>query len=144
MDYHRVTFIGWYLLAVLVLLCIICLMSGCRTQYVPVETVRTEYVNRTDTFIRTDSIVSRDSVFVRQNGDTVWLERWHTMYKDRLVTKTVTDTVIKIDSIQVPYPVERQATRWERLKDRMTILVLCALCLVVAIYWLRSVVRRRR
>ena len=36
------------------------------------------------------------------------------MYKDRWYDRYHTDTVIRRDSIRVPYPVERSLTRWER------------------------------
>ena len=37
--------------------------------------------------------------------DTVYLEKWHTRYKDRLVTKTdtVTNEVIRTETVQVRY-----------------------------------------
>lgn len=161
MDYHRVTFIGWYLLAVLVLLCIICLMSGCRTQYVPVETVRTEYVNRTDTVHKTDTVTNERETVIREvnKGDSALLAKYGIQIKDnermllflqtelakkRSAEREVQhDTIIRIDSIEVPYPVERQATRWERLKDWLTMLVLCAVCLIGIIWLLRYLGKRR-
>ncbi|WP_294481401.1 hypothetical protein [uncultured Bacteroides sp.] len=99
-----------YILAIL-------LMSGvwltsCRTQYVPVETMRTEYKTRDS--IRYDSIYQRDSVYMLVNGDTVYLYKYK--YRYRYLTINKTDTVIKVDSIQVPYQVEKQLTRWQSLK----------------------------
>lgn len=87
-------------------------LSSCRTQYVPVETVRTEF--RTRDSIRHDSIYRHDSVFVRVNGDTVYLYKYKYLYKYQYVDRT--DTLIKMDSIQVPYPVEKQLTKWQRFK----------------------------
>lgn len=143
MDYRRVTFIGWYLLAVFVLMCIVCLFSGCRTQYVNVPEFHYIEKARTDTFVQRDSIHHHDSVMVRVKGDTVYLEKFSVMYRDRWREKAVHDTVIKIDSIRVPYPVERQATRWERLKDWLTMLVQCAVCLIGVIWLLRYLGKRR-
>ncbi|MGJ1016494.1 hypothetical protein ACR77X_21635, partial [Bacteroides salyersiae] len=87
-------------------------LSSCRTQYVPVETVRTEYKTRDS--IRYDSIYQRDSVYMLVNGDTVYLYKYKYLYRYLTINKT--DTVIKIDSIQVPYPVEKQLSRWQSLK----------------------------
>lgn len=93
------------------------LMSGiwfasCRTQYVPVETVRTEYKTRDS--IRVDSIYQQDSVYVLVKGDTIYQYRYKYLYKYQYLNRT--DTVIKIDSIQVPYPVEKQLSRWQSIK----------------------------
>lgn len=93
------------------------LMSGiwfasCRTQYVPIETVRTEYKTRDS--IRVDSIYQQDSVYVLVKGDTIYQYRYKYLYKYQYLNRT--DTVIKIDSIQVPYPVEKQLSRWQSIK----------------------------
>lgn len=87
-------------------------LSSCRTQYVPVETVRTEYKTRDS--IRFDSIYQRDSVYMLVNGDTVYLYKYKYLYRYLTINKT--DTVIKVDSIQVPYQVEKQLSRWQSLK----------------------------
>lgn len=87
--------------------------TGCRTtQYVPVETINTEYKTRDS--IRIDSVYRRDSIYVIDRGDTVYT------YKDRYLYKYLylnrIDTVIKTDSIQIPYPVEKALTRWQKAK----------------------------
>lgn len=87
-------------------------LSSCRTQYVPVETVRTEYKTRDS--IRYDSIYQRDSVYMMVNDDTVYQYKYKYLYRYLTINKT--DTVIKVDSIQVPYPVEKQLSRWQSLK----------------------------
>lgn len=94
------------------------LMSGicftsCRSiKYVPVETVRTEYKTRDS--IRFDSIYQRDSVLLLVKGDTVYKEKYKYLYKYQYLNRT--DTVIKVDSVQVPYPVERKLSRWQSIK----------------------------
>ena len=98
--------------ALLVLACLIC---GCRTQYVPVETVRTEYRDRIDTQYITDSVANDRLVYIK--GDTVYIRLW----RDRWHTETKHDSIYieKHDSIPVPYPVERiveverKRTWWE-------------------------------
>lgn len=93
------------------------LLSGCKSvQYVPVEKVKTEYVSKTDTFIQKDFVYLKDSIFVESKNDTVVIHKWHTSFKDRFIEKTITDTVIKVDSIQVPYPVEKKLSTWQSLK----------------------------
>ena len=107
-----------YYCAVVILIAIaVFLLTGCAgTKYVPVETVRTEYIYRTDTFMQKDSIIMHDSVYIHSKGDTVLVEKWHTRYKDRAVTKTVVDSFIRTDSVQIPYPVEKKLTKWQQLK----------------------------
>ena len=113
----QVTLIGWYLLILTIVLSVAVMFGGCKSiQYVPVETIRTEIIHKTDTFIQKDSCVVKDSVFIHAKGDTVWYEKWHTKYIDRWKEVIRTDTLIKNDSIQVPYPVEKNLSRWQQVK----------------------------
>lgn len=120
------------------LTCIVLLVSaicftGCRTtQYVPVETIKTEYKTRDS--IRHDSIYQRDSIYVIDRGDTVYT------YKDRYLYKYLylnrIDTVIKTDSVQIPYPVEKALTRWQKAKIELGgwafgVLIMLAIVLVI-------------
>lgn len=114
------------------------MLCSCRTQYIPVETVRTEYKSKTDTFIQKDSVYVKDSVLIKQNGDTVTITKTRLVYKDRWIDKIATDTVIKTDSIQVPYPVERKLSRWEqfcldygKIMFGVSLVMLCALLFVI-------------
>lgn len=107
----------WLLLAVVIAVILTGLFCSCSSvKYIPVETVRTEYKTVTDSFIQKDSIFLKDSVFIHSKGDTVWYEKWHTKFIDRVREVVRTDSFIKRDSIQVPYPVEKKLTRWERTK----------------------------
>ncbi|QIU95560.1 hypothetical protein [Bacteroides faecium] len=114
------------------------LMSGiwfasCRTQYVPVETVRTEYKTRDS--IRVDSIYNQDSIYVLVKGDTIYQYRYKYLYKYQYLNRT--DTVIKIDSVQVPYPVEKQLSRWQSIKqDIGGIAIGMIVALLFIIVWL--------
>ncbi len=69
------------------------LFGGCK----PVEriTVRTEFVDR----LRYDSIYlsKSDSIYMYKNGDTVRIEKFKTVYKDRL--KIIKDTVVRTDTV---------------------------------------------
>lgn len=99
------------LLYIILLTLAICVVS-CRTQYIPVETVRTEYKTRDS--IRIDSIYQQDSVYVLVKEDTVYQYKYKYLYKYQYLNRT--DTVIKIDSVQVPYSVEKQLNRWQSIK----------------------------
>lgn len=86
--------------------------TSCRTQYVPIETVRIEY--RTRDSVRYDSIYKHDSIFYLIKGDTVYKYVRQVEYKYLFINRT--DTILKTDSVQVPYPVEKQLNRWQALK----------------------------
>ena len=96
---------------IILLILAICFVS-CRTQYIPVESVRIEYKTRDST--RYDSIYQRDSIYTLIKGDTVYQYRYKYLY--RYLTTDRTDTILKNDSICVPYPVEKELNRWEKVK----------------------------
>lgn len=101
----------WIIYIFTLLILSMCLVS-CRTQYIPVESVRTEYKTRDS--IRTDSVYQCDSVFMLIKGDTVYQYKYKYLYKYQYLSKT--DTVMKTDSVQVPYPVEKELNCWEKVK----------------------------
>lgn len=136
--------LAWIAL-MLVILSALLLSGGCtRKVYVPVEntTVRTDTVYQSQ--LRVDSVFCRDSVAVIQKGDTVFM----TKYRDRFRYRERTDTVYQTatDSIEkrVPYPVERELTKWEQTKQDvggMAIGALIVAVLAAAVMW---VVKRKR
>lgn len=98
-----------YVLATLLLLAV----WSCRTtEYVPVEIVKTDttYINK----VQRDSIYQLDSVYILDRGDTVLITKTKYLYRDKLVRDTVYRS--RVDSIKVPYSVERQLTRWEQFQ----------------------------
>lgn len=83
------------------------MMNSCKTtKYVPVTMTeyRDRYIHQTDSFVKTDSVWVHDSVSVVVRGDTIFNDRWHYKFKDRIVYQSKTDTVRVRDS--VPYKVE--------------------------------------
>ena len=95
-----------------VMLLFLLLLCGCRTEYIPIESVR--YDSLMIEKLMRDSVFVRDSVYLQEKGDTVF------KYKDRFVYvyKNRVDTFFaeKIREIEVPVPVERKLTWWERVK----------------------------
>ena len=87
---------------------------SCRTQYIPIESVKTEYNVRDS--IRYDSIYQHDSV-------------------------NKTDTLIKTDSIQVPYPVEKQLAKWQQFKLDLGGIAMLIIIVIVFILLGRTVHR---
>ena len=108
----------WLGTALLIIMALTALyvLVGCRTKYVAVPEYHKEYINRTDTFLRSDTLFRLDSVVVRMQGDTTVIERirWQNRFVN--VYKIKTDTIMKSDSIRVPYPVERKLSKWQQLR----------------------------
>ena len=84
---------------ILIFAVIATMLLSCKSvKYIPVVTTKIEY---RDNFVR-DSIIRYDSVFVKDKGDTLILEKYRYMYKNRIVK----DSIFINDTIRVPYPVE--------------------------------------
>ena len=90
-------------------------LGGCKTKYVSVPEIHTEYITRVDTTVRKDSVYLKDSVYVERKGDTLYVSK--TLYRDRYhnIYKVKKDTVVKRDSVNVAYPVEKELSSRERL-----------------------------
>ena len=129
-------------LALVIVLTVLWMLAGCKTRYVSVPEYHKEYINRTDTFLRSDTLFRLDSVVIRQQGDTTVIEkiRWQNRFVN--VYKIKTDTIIKTDSVRVPYPVEKTLTKWQRAKMDVGgwAMGLIAIVIIFVIVWL---VRRR-
>ena len=87
------------------------IFSGCKTvRYVPVETVKTEYQDRIvyQCSLEKDSIYSSDSIFVKEKGDTVFIEKYNKLYIDRIRRDSIhiRDSIFIRDSIPVPFEVK--------------------------------------
>ena len=118
---------------------IVLLLGGCKSkEYIAVPEYHTEYVCRTDTFAKVDSVYLKDSVFVYQRGDTVYhtkvtyRDRYHNIYKVKL------DTIIKRDSVSIPYPIERQLTKNEQRLislGKLFIGFLFSIVITIAVIW---------
>lgn len=111
-----------------VALCALC--SCAKTIYVPVESVKLDsvYFNRHTR----DSIYIKDSVFVSSRADTVFLNRWHNVYRDRIMCDTLYKSVR--DTTTVVCTVEREFTKFERLKMDVGAGVLFAIPIILFLY----------
>ena len=121
------------------LLVLILALSGCtRTVYMPAESTATRTYTVRVLTQRVDSVVMRDSVAVYINGDTVRITQYRDRYRDRLRVDTLYRSVTDTLRVSVPYPVERQLTRWERLKMDFGGIALgvAAVALCIAVLWL--------
>lgn len=132
----------WNTLKIAVLAAIVLLLASCKTtervEYVPVETVKTEYRDRlVETF---DSIHVHDSVFLAVKGDTVYKYKQQLIYKNKFVHDTVYVGIR--DSIPVPYPVEKELSVWDKFKvdysGWIILVLLILLTCIVLLYRFRK------
>ena len=107
-------------------------LSSCRSAAPLISVPRNDSIVIRDRFVR-DSIIVRDSVFVRLKNDTVFIDRWHNLWRDRTVATT--DTVYKDKEVLVQLPPERYVP-W---LYRVALYVCIALVLLIII---RICVRR--
>lgn len=118
------------------------MLCGCRQmQYVPVVTVLHDSVYVTQ--VQRDSIIRFDSVYIRDAGDTVWLEKYKYLYRDRVRVDTLVS--VRTDTVSVPVPVERKLTRWERVKlEAGGYAIVIGFCVVLAVVgWMVYRIRRK-
>ena len=123
---ERVLRVWWMTALAVIVLCFV----GCKTQYVPVETTKTEVVKELE--IQRDSIYVLDSVFVRQANDTVYLTKWRVEYKEALRIDTL--HIVERDSINHVVEVERPLAKMQQLKMDIGAGVLWAVPIVFIIY----------
>lgn len=99
------------------------------TEYVPVETTKTDSIYIS--LFERDSIYVHDSVYVRDKGDTVYIEKVKYLYKEKVRTDTVYTE--RTDSIRIPYPVERKLGKWEETYLAVGRITLWAVIIIILI-----------
>lgn len=119
---------------------ILYMMASCRTEYIPIESVRYDSVFFAKMI--KDTTFVKDSVFVRQKGDTVFKDKFLVIYKKVLFRDTM--LTVRKDSIPVPFPVERKLTRWEQVKVDFGGYVIITMLLWIPFYILRWIIRKTR
>ena len=115
-----------------IIVLVLCL-CGCRTtEYVPVETIVKEYVNKTDTVVEHDTVKSEKETVVREASaaDSAMLAKLGLQLSEsqRIILvlrnelqeraheklESHTDTVDRVKEVQVPYPVPQKLTKWQQ------------------------------
>ena len=117
------------------------LFTSCTTtKVVTVEKVKidTTYITKW----QRDSVWMYDSTIVREKGDTVLVEKWHTKYREKQVHDTT--YVAKVDSIPVPYEVikyvEKKLSKTQKGMMTLGILTLMA-AVIFGAFWLKKILR---
>ena len=114
----------WCLWGAIAIMMIFCMASCKSVEYIEVPVVHTDTLYQSK--VIHDSIYQHDSITIKEKGDSVWIERWHTKYVDRLRTDTVISHVR--DSIPYPvpepYPVPAELTWWQQTLTKLGWLML--------------------
>ena len=89
MDFRRLSTRLTVALIATIALC----LTNCRSSRTTSAVERRE--GHTETVVRetrtTDSVFIHDSVYIREGGDTVYMTRWRTCWRDRIIHDTVYD-----------------------------------------------------
>lgn len=120
----------WIAVAIALLL----LFGSCRSiRYVPVETIRTDSLYLT--VHKRDSVHIKDSVYIMDKGDTVFVNRYHIAYRDKVICDTA--YIERVITNDVPYPVERELTWWQKTKLEIgEFSIGIILVLLIVVIWL--------
>ena len=111
----------WIVVGIALLL----LFGSCRSiRYVPVETIRTDSLYLT--------VHERDSIHIK---DSVFVDKWHIVYRDRMIRDTA--YIEKEKELEVPYPVEKELTWWQKTKLELgEFSIGIILILLIVVIWL--------
>lgn len=119
------------------------LMCSCKTiEYVPIVEKEVQHDSIYFTKVQRDSVWLHDSISVKENGDTVLIEKWHTKYREKQVHDTT--YVAKVDSIPVPYEVIKEvpAKLSKTQKGLMTLGILTLMAAIIfGAFWLKKILR---
>lgn len=102
-------------IAILIYLYIMFFFIGCTTtKYVPIENIRTEYINK----VEKDTVVINNDRLIKEKGDTVYIVNTKYVYK----TKNKIDTILRVDTIPIIQEVE-VIKEVNKLKDWQVVLM---------------------
>lgn len=124
----------WLLLVILITL-MACGSTKIVEKEVPIETVRTEYINT----LKIDSVFVHDSVDRFVKGDTVNIYKYKYIYKYLYNT----DTICKTDSIEKPvYVTKTEIKEVNKIKWYQSFLIYLGIgCILVLLYKAGNLIR---
>ena len=107
---RAVAVVAKYAIALLATVAFFAIVAGCAPRYIPVN----HYIETERVKVERDSVHYTDTVRIAERGDTVLVEvvKWRTRYK------TATDTLVKVDTVQLPpeivapAPAKRWTDKW--------------------------------
>ena len=149
--------LGMYLFVGTFMAVCIWLLFGCSPKVITVPEYHYERHNTTDTVMMRDSILRERNTIIREADSSMLadlgirlqqgerailvlrkeLERALSQQKE-----VVHDTIVKVDSIRVVYPVEKQLTKWQQFKQDVASW-LFAIIVALVIAWIWSKYKRK-
>ena len=119
------------------------MMCSCKSvEYVPVVEKEVHHDSIYFTKVQRDSVWLHDSISVKEKGDTVLIEKWHTKYREKQVHDTIYQA--KRDSIPVPYEVIKEVpAKLSKAQKGMMMLGILTLmaAIIFAAFWLKKILR---
>lgn len=132
--------IWWSAVAIILIFALCGVLCSCRSvRYVEVPRVSRDTLRVVQVETRLDSV--RDSIFLREfvRGDTIYRVKYieRLRWRDRWRVDTV--HAVRVDSVGVPYPVERKVSLWDKVRYmwRGSAVGLVLAVVAVAVVWLR-------
>lgn len=132
--------IWWSAVAIILIFAMCGVLCSCRSvRYVEVPRVSRDTLRVVQVETRLDSV--RDSIFLREfvRGDTIYRVKYieRLRWRDRWRVDTV--HAVRVDSVGVPYPVERKVSLWDKVRYmwRGSAVGLVLAVVAVAVVWLR-------
>jgi hypothetical protein len=113
-------------------------LAGCKSiEYVPVVEHKTDTTYITKNL--RDSIYVHDSTYIHERGDTVWIERWHTRWRDRLMVDTIYQATH--DTIPKPYVMleytDKPLSAWQKLRIFIGDIAIFATLIIMVIFLIK-------
>ena len=120
--------------------------GSCATRIVSVPEYHEVVAHSRDTLAVRDSVFVHDSVMVTLRGDTVMVEKFNIVYRDRWRDRLRTDSFIRRDTVTVVREVEKSPGLWRKARDRLStviwvlaaaasILLLARVIIIMYRYW---------
>lgn len=162
--------VAYFVIGLIIEALVLFLTCSCTTtQYVPIETVRTEVINQHDTITIQDTTKIESHTIIRE-ADSAEIERLTKEYGFKLdkaqktilvlrkeieqekskVKESHTGTSDRTSIVQIPYPVERKLTKWEsfcidygKVMVGGTVVAILAIVLAIVL-WIRKRFPRAR
>ena len=132
--------IWWSAVAIILIFALCGVLCSCRSvRYVEVPRVSRDTLRVVQVETLRDSV--RDSIFLREfvRGDTVYRVKYieRLRWRDRWRVDTL--RAVRVDSVAVPYPVERKVSRWDKVRYmwRGAVVGLVLAVVAIAVVWLR-------
>lgn len=122
--------------------CLLTMSSCTSTRIVTVPEYHEVFVHRQDTTSLRDSIFVHDSICIVQRGDTVFIEKYNIVYRDRWRDRLRVDSFIQRDTVSVVKEVEKPPNAWQRMKMRLGVTLLWMLGAVAAWFLIRIIYKR--